>query len=113
VSVELDRQLLDTDVAVIRAKGRLNMAAAPGLRSAVTETVAGGRARIVVDLSDTSFVDSSGLGALIGGLKTARQAGGDLRIAGATEQVTVVLGLTNLDRVLRPYPTVEDAVGGW
>jgi len=58
-------------------------------------------------------VDSSGLGALIGGLKTARQADGDLRIAAPTEQVATVLGLTNLDRVLRPFATVEDAVRGW
>jgi len=100
-------------VVILTAAGRLNMVAAPRLKQLVDAVAADGQARIVVDLSGVVFIDSSGLGALIGGLKTARQAAGDLRIAGATEQVLGVLGLTNLDRILRPYPTVEDAVGDW
>jgi anti-sigma B factor antagonist len=71
--------------------------------------VAGGDNRLVVDLSETQFLDSSGLGALIAGLKTTRQAGGDLRIARPNEQVTMVLELTQMNTVLRPYPTVEAA----
>ena len=94
---------------VIRPDGRLNMVAAPGLVSTVAELVADGRARLVVDLSTTVFMDSSGLGALIGCLKKARQAGGDLRLAAPTEQVTTVLELTNLHRVLQPATTVDDA----
>ena len=60
--------------------------------------------RVVVDLSAVEFIDSSGLGALISGLKVARQAGGDLRIAAPTRQVITVLELTNLNRVLRAHP---------
>src|SRR3712207_1834331 len=86
----------DTGIGVVRPVGRLNMVAAPRLRSVVAELVAQGTARIVVDLSETESMDSSGLGALIAGLKTARQAGGDLRIAGAGPQVESVLDLTNL-----------------
>lgn len=101
----------DEAVAIIHLKGRLTMVSTAELRALVTDTVGDGRNRIVVDLSDTDFIDSSGLGALIAGLKTARQAGGDLRIACPTEQVEMILKLTNLDRVLRPYDTVEGAVG--
>ena len=64
-----------------------------------------------MDLSSTEFMDSSGLGALVAGLKTARQAGGDLRIASPSAQVQTVLSLTNLDRVLRAHETVEQAGG--
>ena len=64
-----------------------------------------GRAHVVVDLTAVPFMDSSGLGAIIAALKKARQAHGDLRIAGANEQVITVLKLTNLDRVLRPFTT--------
>jgi anti-sigma B factor antagonist len=106
---EADR--VDDDLAVIRPKGRLNMVAAPRLRSLVSDTVKAGCRRIVVDLSETEFMDSSGLGALIAGLKSARQAGGDLRIACPTEQVATVLKLTNLDRVLRPHTSVAGAFG--
>ena len=91
------------DYAVIRPEGRLTAPTVPQLRVAVDDLVAAGTARIVVDLSGTEFVDSSGLGALIGGLKAARLAGGDLRIAGVTEPVRRVLKLTNLDRVLREH----------
>jgi anti-sigma B factor antagonist len=96
-------------IGVVRPVGRLNMVAAPRLRSLIAELVAGGTARVVVDLSATESMDSSGLGALISGLKTARQAGGDLRIAGAGPQVEAVLDLTNLRRVLRPRPDVAGA----
>jgi anti-sigma B factor antagonist len=54
-------------------------------------------------------MDSSGLGALVACLKSARQAGGDLRIAAPSEQVTMVLELSNLDRVLVGYASAGDA----
>lgn len=109
--MELDTEHLDAATAVLRPRGRLDMVAAPRLRAAVTDTVAGGHARVVVDLAETTFLDSSGLGALIAGLKTTRQAGGDLRIAGVGEQVRMVLELTQMHTVLRPYPDVEAALG--
>jgi anti-sigma B factor antagonist len=100
------------DVAVLGVDGRLTASGAPLLRHAVTESIDSGMTRIVVDLSRIEFIDSSGLGALIGGLKSARIAGGDLRIAAAPENVRVVLNLTNLDRVLRNYPSPEGAFDG-
>jgi anti-sigma B factor antagonist len=89
------------------------MVAAPSLRAAVDQAVEGGHLQIVVDLQDTSFIDSSGLGALVAGLKKTRQHGGDLRIARAQKQIRTVLGLTNLDRILRPYESLEDARREW
>ncbi|MFK5582922.1 MULTISPECIES: STAS domain-containing protein [unclassified Serinicoccus] len=103
----------DGGVTVIRCDGRLNMMAAPRLRSVLEEAVEAGQVRLVLDLEPTVFVDSSGLGALVAGLKTARRAGGDLRIAAAGDQVLTVLGLTNLDRVLRPYESVGQASHEW
>jgi anti-sigma B factor antagonist len=99
-------------VAVIRPRGRLNMVSAPHLREVIGDTVRQGRSRIVIDLAGTEFMDSSGLGALIAGLKATRQGSGNLRIAGAAAQVLTVLQLTNLDRVLRPYETVDEALDG-
>ena len=93
----------------IHGTGRLNMVGAPRLRETVAEAVAGGATRVVVDLGGTEFLDSSGLGALIGCLKTVRQAGGELRIANPRPQVVMVLELTSMHRVLTPYDTVEEA----
>lgn len=107
--MDCDVELSDGDGAVIRTRGRLNMVAAPKLRDLVAHIIGqDGRSHVVVDLADTNFIDSSGLGALIAGLKTARAAGGDLRIARAQAQVLTVLELTNLDQILHPYTSVEE-----
>ncbi|MER7797756.1 STAS domain-containing protein [Microbacterium sp. NPDC096154] len=98
---------------VLAPQGKLNLVAAPPLKARIDELVAAGRPKVVVDLSSVEFIDSSGLGSLIGGLKSARQAGGDVRIAAAGEQVRAVLKLTNLDRILAPYDTTEEAARGW
>jgi anti-sigma B factor antagonist len=105
--------MTETHTAVLQPTGRLNMVAAPAFKNLVEETVASGQTRIVVDLGQVTFIDSSGLGALIAGLKATRQADGDLRIADVPEQVMTVLRLTNLDRVLRVHPTVADASRDW
>ena len=110
----MDFQELEADAFVtIVPRGKLNLVSAPPVKSRIDDLVRAGRARIVVDLGAVDFVDSSGLGALIGGLKSARQAGGDLRIAQAGPQVLAVLKLTNLDRILNPYETIEEALNDW
>ena len=97
---------------VLAPAGRLTVVTAPQLRATIAERIAGGDRLIVVDLSATDFVDSSGLGALVSCLKSARQAGGDLRLVAPTEQVAMVLHMTNLDRILQPRASVDDALRG-
>jgi anti-anti-sigma factor len=107
--VDFTTRTIGTNVTVIQPTGRLNMVAASTLRKQLQDIVEGGSSRIVVDLSTTDFIDSSGLGALISGLKIARQEGGDLRIAATPKQVGTVLELTNLNRVLPTYESVDTA----
>ncbi|HEY7930730.1 MAG TPA: STAS domain-containing protein [Acidimicrobiales bacterium] len=95
---------------IVRPNGRLDLVAAPELREIVAKSIAGGVVNVVVDLADVDFLDSSGLGALVTGLKSTRQAGGNLRIASATEQALIVLDLTMMQQVLFPYPSVEAAL---
>jgi len=103
----------EPDAAVLECSGRLNMVSAPTFRETVSEVVTGGRPKVVVELSGVEFMDSSGLGALVGSLKTARQAGGDLRIAAPSDQVEMVLKLSNMDKILRTYPDGDAAVSDW
>jgi anti-sigma B factor antagonist len=103
---------MDSGVVVVQPTGRLNMVAAPALRKQLNDIVESGGSRLVIDLSAIEFIDSSGLGALIAALKIARKSGGDLRIAAPTRQVCTVLELSNLDRVLRPYESVDSAFDG-
>jgi len=96
-------------IVIFRLIGKLNMVHAQSLRQEIAEQISTGHNRIVIDMSGVDFMDSSGLGALINGLKGARQAGGDLRIAAPVEQVKLVLKLTNLDRVIKTYSSAEKA----
>jgi anti-sigma B factor antagonist len=105
----IDVRAVDGGV-VIAPSGRLTLVTAPQLRTVVAERIAAGDRILIIDLSSTEFVDSSGLGALISCLKSARQAGGDLRLVAPTEQVAMVLKMTNLDRILQPRATVDDAL---
>lgn len=98
-----------TGAVVLRPEGRLNMVAAPELREQLHSLVRAGSTRLVVDLSAVETIDAFGLGAMISGLKAARQAGGDLRIASPSEQALAVLELTNLNRVLKATESADSA----
>lgn len=98
---------------VVQLSGRLDLLAAADLKSRLQKLVTEGRNQLVVDLDGVPFIDSSGLGGLIGGLKAARVAGGDLRIARPAEQIRYILQVSTLDRVLTPYGTVEEALAGY
>lgn len=100
----------DTGATVIRPTGHLDMLAAPQLKALVASVVMGDHPSVVLDLEAVEFVDSSGLGALISGLRTSREAGSTFRLAGATSQVLAVLQLTSVDRILPPFETVEAAL---
>jgi len=106
---EFSTQAMDDGTEIIRTPLRLNLVNAPRLTAVVDQLIASGGPRIVVDLSGTEFIDSSGLGALVSSLKKARQAGGDLRIAGLAPQVQAVFKLTNLDRILKTVPAADIA----
>lgn len=99
--------------AVVRISGRLDFTSVAAARAQVVAAIAAGQSRIVADLSGTEFVDSAGLGCLLGGMRAARAAGGDLRIADPSPQVTVLLSLTRMDQVFAVDPTVEEALGGF
>ncbi|WP_448337850.1 STAS domain-containing protein [Chloroflexus aurantiacus] len=96
--------------AVVQLRGRLDLLVANDVKQRLVKAVNEGYRLLVIDMSDVSFVDSSGLGALIGGLKAARLAGGDLRLAQPGAQALAMLELTTLNRVLRPFPNVTEAL---
>lgn len=100
------------DCAVLRVNGEVDLATAPRLREALTSLVTEGHLRVVVDLSGTDFLDSTGLGALVTGLKRVRAKGGEMRVVCTSERVAKVFEITSLDRVLPLYESVEQACAG-
>ncbi len=87
--------------SVLQPKGRLDMIAAPTFREQVKRLVEMGASLLVVDLGSVSFVDSTGLAALVGALKLVRGAGGDLCVARPNAQVWQVVERRYLHTVLR------------
>jgi len=108
--IDFRTSLNDDGGTVISATGRLDMVAAPQFKALVQSAVREAAMPVIVDLTAVQFIDSTGLGALISGLRAARQAGSDLRIAGAGTQVLSVLAMTRIDKVIHPYSSVEAAL---
>ena len=79
-------------------RGDLDLAGAPDLRECLVKVIDEG-ARIVIDLETVGFLDSAGLGILVGGLKRARTAGGELELVCSSQDVLKPLEITGLDRV--------------
>jgi anti-sigma B factor antagonist len=95
--------------AVIAVEGEIDLMAAPRLREALIASVVEGHQRVVVDLTATEFLDSTGLGALVAGLKRIRAHGGDMRVVCTSARVSKVFEITSLDKVLSLYDTVDEA----
>jgi anti-sigma B factor antagonist len=68
------------------------------------------KTNVVVDLGKVKFMNSSGLGMLIGALTTMKKAGGDLRIANATDKIESLLIITKLITVFKHYKTLDEAI---
>lgn len=102
--------LLTVDVAdrdgwrVVAATGQLDVATAPEFRQALVEAQYGGETHVLVDLNGVEFIDSMGLGVLVGGLKRARTHQCQFVVACDHPRVLRVLELTGLAHLLRVVP---------
>ena len=94
---------------VLEVHGELDMATSPQLREGLQRLVDAGDRQVVVDLAGVSFMDSSGLGALVVMFKALRAVGGRLCLAAVQPAVRRVLTITSVDRVIDVYDSVPAA----
>lgn len=80
------------------------------LHDTLHELQESGKTNVVVDLSKVKFMNSSGLGMLISGMTTMRNAGGDLRLAKVADRIQSLLVITKLITVFKHFETVDEAV---
>jgi len=98
------------DVQVFELTGSLDIATSPTVRAALTEASERDSHRLIVDLTLVDFLDSTGLGALIGGQRRAKEFGGEVRLVAKEGQILRLLRITGLLKVFAVYATLEEAV---
>jgi anti-sigma B factor antagonist len=108
--VHLSDEAIDADTQVVRAHGELDLYVAPEFKRRLAKTIEAGKTRIVVDLTDAAFMDSTALGVLIGALKRLRVRGGALAVASEQPTILRILELTGMDQVLDLYATAGEAL---
>ncbi|MDX1591432.1 MAG: STAS domain-containing protein [Balneolaceae bacterium] len=86
---------------------------AVSLNEKLHELIENDKKQVVVDLGKVKFMNSSGLGMLIGGLTTMRKAGGDLRIANAADKIESLLMVTKLITVFKHYKSLDEAIASF
>jgi anti-sigma B factor antagonist len=99
-------------VSVVSARGEVDVFTAPGLDTELDSLIAAGNSRLVVDLSDVAFLDSTGLGVLVKALKHAREAGGWLHLVVASDRIRKIFEITGLDASIPIFDTAQDAITG-
>jgi len=99
------------DSCVVRVSGEVDVHTSPSLKAALVDAMGDGCPVVVADLAGVPFIDSSGLGVLIGALRRAREAGGELRVVSGDDAVIKILRITGLDQVLPLFSSVDEALG--
>lgn len=99
-----------TDCALLRIGGEVDVYTAPQLRERIISLLRDDFRYIITDLHDVSFLDSTGLGALVGSLKRVRQKDGSLALVTGSGTILRILSLTALDRVFTLRSSVEQAI---
>jgi anti-sigma B factor antagonist len=96
--------------AVLRVAGEVDVYTAPAVRERVRDLVAKGAVHIIADMSGVAFLDSTGLGALVGGLKSVRVHSGSLTLVITADHIRRIFQITGLTKVFSPHPSVPHAI---
>ena len=98
------------DVTIVTVQGQLVVTNRQEFKQMVLDAMEQGARTVVVDFTDASYIDSSGLGALVSLSRRLRDAGGDLRLVGLSDELRTLFELTRLDALVPHFATRADAV---
>jgi len=97
-------------VAVIGLGGEVDVYTSPRLKQEILDLLNGGTSKLVVDLSGVEYLDSTGLGVLIGGLKRARERDGDLKLICDNLRILRIFEITGLTKIFDIYRSEAEAL---
>ena len=110
MNFDIKTEQLSGDAYVISLAVEVDLYTAPEFKQQLLEVIGQGGKEVVVDFSNTTFIDSTTLGVLVGGVKRLRSNEGQLSLVCSDRNITKIFEITGLDRVFSIYPTREDAV---
>jgi len=110
VQTEIKKDKKGEDVIIFKLVGDLDAFSSREFKPVMIDFVERGYKNYIVDLSETPFIDSSGLVSLISLLKRAKMLGGYMKIAGAREEIKEIFNITGLDKVFEFYDSVDEAL---
>lgn len=105
-TMEIEQEIYDKGVVVRPVLSRVDSLVAPDFRRCVLDVAAENKALVIIDLINVDFMDSSGLGALIGCFKSTQETGG-LVLCNVHKNVHEVLALTHMDRIFEIYDDID------
>jgi anti-sigma B factor antagonist len=95
---------------IVTVGGELNALESQHLKTFLVEAIAAGTSTFIIDLANVPFIDSSGLGALVSGLKQAKLAGGTLVLAALRDQARMIFEITMAFRIFDVFDTTDEAL---
>ena len=98
------------DAYVISLAGEVDLYTAPEFKQQLLDVIAQGGRQVIVDFTDTTFIDSTTLGVLVGGVKRLRPNGGQLSLVCSDRNITKIFEITGLDRVFAIHATRDEAI---
>jgi anti-sigma B factor antagonist len=110
MNFDIKTEQLGDDAYVISLAGEVDLYTAPEFKQQLLEVIGQGGKQVIVDFSDTTFIDSTTLGVLVGGVKRLRTNDGQLSLVCSDRNITKIFEITGLDRVFTIYPTREEAL---
>lgn len=112
MELQISDHALQDQTHVIEVAGQIDLYAAPEFKQRTREVIDAGAKRVIVDLSGVEFMDSTGLGVLVGALKRLRSAQGTLALVVTDYDIERMLELTGLDGVFDVYRSRDEAHAG-
>jgi anti-sigma B factor antagonist len=110
MNFDIKTEQLGDDAYVISLAGEVDLYTAPEFKQQLLEVIGQGGKQVIVDFTNTTFIDSTTLGVLVGGVKRLRTNEGQLSLICSDRNITKIFEITGLDRVFTIYPTRHEAL---
>lgn len=95
---------------MLALRGEIDVYTAPRLRQAITDVIDSGAAKVILDMEQVDFLDSTGLGVLVGALKRAKSKDGILSIVATQDKILKIFDITGLNKVFPMHASVDEAI---